>query len=275
MSIIRLLFTLFWVGLLGVFLSVILCNITLAVSSNNHKRTKKIVSVLVAFTFANIFRMCVQECYNFDNATVESVAKIVYDGDNIIINGKKVSVDCAYSNKSITQDMLVNCNKLTNSFIPGIFTGSNKANILIVSNNTMKDVYNYIPSIEDDVVFFEATKFGLEHSANTVYEIKKDSKEKVSNISVDLDVHLRQLEQSNLETIKKLDRLESEIKEIKNQSTERHTNMALMVIIVLVVIWIMGLLTYIVIVKVNARIKRDLINTSSDAKIREGVMLDK
>lgn len=81
----------------------------------------------------------------------------------------------------------------------------------------------------------------------------------------------------NKELEQKVSELQLEIDELKNKSKHTKLNININkydILIILLGMWLLGLSTYVIITKHKANIKKELLITSSDLKIREGVMLE-
>lgn len=73
---------------------------------------------------------------------------------------------------------------------------------------------------------------------------------------------------------KELDKQKQEIEELKNKKEPMDNSKVIAIIVGIALFWLMGLITIVTFIKIKTHSKKELILTASDAKIREGVMLD-
>lgn len=264
------------------FITIVLLNNKIKVS----KRLSVIIFIVCAI-FIQMIRMLIPE-YNYEGVKFEVVDSFELSGSKTVINGEEMHIHAVYGNYSMPCDMLVKCKKKKPTLIPGIYNGETDVVMLVATESTFKSISSSMLTFIDNDKFFNATNLALKEvsnmgltkdvikdttivngkdGGNTYYGTIYNVKETVSEV----------YEQRIYDIEKKICELEDEIKKLElkeNRDNTSNVNILLSVVVIIGAIWLMGLITYVVIVKTNTKNKLALIDTSSAAKIREGVMLE-
>lgn len=102
-----------------------------------------------------------------------------------------------------------------------------------------------------------------------------DSLKDVGKNIEDLQSNIKDINKSIESITKNLNEQKNEIEVLKNKEKPKVDNGTIIIIIVgLVAFWLMILVTVVTLIKIRTHSRKELILTASDAKIREGVMLD-
>lgn len=236
------------------------------------------------------------------NKTVYTEANTVYSitksADYYVVNGNiNVSVSDVYHDEEIAKSYVA-LKKKDKSYICGIKHHESYYE-MILNNEDYKRFYSqeikYALTSNSKLYRFV---LGLYKEAEQVGENKENEgvggitgteviektegverTEQIERVTVELnDETLIKLDtmQSRINSLEsEVHRQKLEIDELKNKNKIGEMKDTILVIVgSLVVIWIMGIISYIVYSGIKTSSKRKLIITASDAKIREGVMLD-
>lgn len=269
----RIILSIVWTGVLSMVIYG-LCDTILPLFSKIKLKGKLIAFLIILFG-VQVFRMCIEDIIDYRDAKMELIESIEYNGGELYINGKKEDILVAYGNSKMPCDMIIRCKKMNNTIIPGLFNGSETAAVVVARDEIFNSIRNYVPGTIDNDKFFKGTSVALKEASKLDY--RSSILISTGEVPIDNTVAVKANSDNSLSEINsKLEKLQSDVNELKNReiNSEEKSRVVLNVVLVIASIWLMILMTYIVIVKINAKTKIDLITTSSDAKIREGVMLE-
>lgn len=263
----------------------------------NRKMLLRVISIIpIPFLLIEIVLMATV------NKTVYTEANTVYSitksAEYYVVNGNiNVSVSDVYHDEEIAKSYVA-LKKEEISYICGIKRHTSYYELLLndadykkfysqeikyaLTNNSK--LYRFILGLCKEAGQVEENKEneGARGIAGTEVVEKKEGVERteqLEKITIELnDEALDKLEfmQSRIDSLEsEVHRQKLEIDELKNKNKIGEMKDTILVIVgSLVVLWIMGIISFVVYSGIKTSSKRKLIITASDAKIREGVMLD-
>lgn len=171
-------------------------------------------------------------------------------------------------------DLIVKGQRYKNKGLYGIGKELEEYSVLLINRDTLTKM-----KLKDNVYIVEVKQDLLDTITGLYYNKYENGSVKIINntIKVSDNTANDKIIAENKELEQKVSELQLEIDELKNKS--KHTKLNINVnkydvLIILLGIWMLGLSTYVIITKHKANIKKELLITSSDLKIREGVMLE-
>ena len=171
-------------------------------------------------------------------------------------------------------DLIVKGQRYKNKGLYGIGKELEEYSVLLISRDTLTKI-----KLKDNVHIVEVKQDLLDTITELYYNKYENGSVKIINntIKVSDTTDNDKIIAENKELEQKVSELQLEIDELKNKSKHTKLNININkydILIILLGIWLLGLSTYVIITKHKANIKKELLITSSDLKIREGVMLE-
>lgn len=226
---------------------------------------------------------------------VEEANTIEFDGTNYTVNNEKlVRYDNVYHDEGIPLSYIVDerRNKMWIFGIDNLVT----TYVLVLSDSDYERFYSQdIRSLSNadgvmkDFIYNKYNKYNIESNTEEGNISNKEVETRTNTNSTTLD--------NNELILNKLDSIDKSITEIQNNvkqqrneldtqkeiinnylnsnKNETNVNRAVIILIGLAVVWLLIIITVVVFIKIRTSNRKELIQAASEAKIREGVMLDK
>lgn len=171
-------------------------------------------------------------------------------------------------------DLIVKGQRYKNKGLYGIGKELEEYSVLLINRDTLTKI-----KLKDNVHIVEVKQDLLDTITELYYNKYENGSVKIINntIKVSDNTVNDKIIAENKELEQKVSELQLEIDELKNKSKHTKLNININkydILIILLGMWLLGLSTYVIITKHKANIKKELLITSSDLKIREGVMLE-
>lgn len=223
---------------------------------------------------------------------VEEANTIEFDGTNYTVNNEKiVRYNNVYHDEGITLSYIVDerRNKMWIFGIDNLVT----TYVLVLSDSDYERFYS------QDIRSLSNADGAMKDFIYNKYNIESNDEEgNISNKEVEARTNTNSTTLDNNELIlNKLDSIDKSITEIQNNvkqqrneldtqkeiinnylnsnKNETSVNRAIIILIGLAVVWLLIIITVVVFIKIRTSNRKELIQAASEAKIREGVMLDK
>lgn len=223
---------------------------------------------------------------------VEEANTIEFDGTNYTVNNEKlVRYDNVYHDEGIPLSYIVDerRNKMWIFGIDNLVT----TYVLVLSDSDYERFYS------QDIRSLSNADGVMKDFIYNKYNIESNTEEgNISNKEVETRTNTNSTTLDNNELIlNKLDSIDKSITEIQNNvkqqrneldtqkeiinnylnsnKNETNVNRAVIILIGLAVVWLLIIITVVVFIKIRTSNRKELIQAASEAKIREGVMLDK
>lgn len=223
---------------------------------------------------------------------VEEANTIEFDGTNYTVNNEKiVRYNNVYHDEGIPLSYIVDerRNKMWIFGIDNLVT----TYVLVLSDSDYERFYS------QDIRSLSNADGAMKDFIYNKYNIESNDEEgNISNKEVEARTNTNSTTLDNNELIlNKLDSIDKSITEIQNNvkqqrneldtqkeiinnylnsnKNETSVNRAIIILIGLAVVWLLIIITVVVFIKIRTSNRKELIQAASEAKIREGVMLDK
>lgn len=223
---------------------------------------------------------------------VEEANTIEFDGTNYTVNNEKlVRYNNVYHDEGIPLSYIVDerRNKMWIFGIDNLVT----TYVLVLSDSDYERFYS------QDIRSLSNADGVMKDFIYNKYNIESNTEEgNISNKEVETRTNTNSTTLDNNELIlNKLDLIDKSITEIQNNvkqqrneldtqkeiinnylnsnKNETNVNRAVIILIGLAVVWLLIIITVVVFIKIRTSNRKELIQAASEAKIREGVMLDK
>ena len=220
---------------------------------------------------------------------VEEANTIEFDGTNYTVNNEKiVRYNNVYHDEGVPLSYIVDerRNKMWIFGIDNLVT----TYVLVLSDSDYERFYS------QDIRSLSNADGAMK---DFIYNIESNDEEgNISNKEVEARTNTNSTTLDNNELIlNKLDSIDKSITEIQNNvkqqrneldtqkeiinnylnsnKNETNVNRAIIILIGLAVVWLLIIITVVVFIKIRTSNRKELIQAASEAKIREGVMLDK
>lgn len=223
---------------------------------------------------------------------VEEANTIEFDGTNYTVNNEKlVRYNNVYHDEGVPLSYIVDerRNKMWIFGIDNLVT----TYVLVLSDSDYERFYS------QDIRSLSNADGVMKDFIYNKYNIESNTEEgNISNKEVETRTNTNSTTLDNNELIlNKLDSIDKSITEIQNNvkqqrneldtqkeivnnylnsnKNETSVNRAIIILIGLAVVWLLIIITVVVFIKIRTSNRKELIQAASEAKIREGVMLDK
>ena len=223
---------------------------------------------------------------------VEEANTIEFDGTNYTVNNEKiVRYNNVYHDEGVPLSYIVDerRNKMWIFGIDNLVT----TYVLVLSDSDYERFYS------QDIRSLSNADGAMKDFIYNKYNIESNDEEgNISNKEVEARTNTNSTTLDNNELIlNKLDSIDKSITEIQNNvkqqrneldtqkeiinnylnsnKNETNVNRAIIILIGLAVVWLLIIITVVVFIKIRTSNRKELIQAASEAKIREGVMLDK
>ena len=223
---------------------------------------------------------------------VEEANTIEFDGTNYTVNNEKiVRYNNVYHDEGVPLSYIVDerRNKMWIFGIDNLVT----TYVLVLSDSDYERFYI------QDIRSLSNADGAMKDFIYNKYNIESNDEEgNISNKEVEARTNTNSTTLDNNELIlNKLDSIDKSITEIQNNvkqqrneldtqkeiinnylnsnKNETNVNRAIIILIGLAVVWLLIIITVVVFIKIRTSNRKELIQAASEAKIREGVMLDK